>query len=134
MNTCVCNPGYTLGTDTKTCADDDECAAAATNDCAATAANGQCTNKPGTFECSCLNDYILGPNNECVGKGIVFSQCNSVILGVLIKQTLQDMLTANYGKNNVLVHEMLQSLLNGMLYKALLSVFTSMSCKSRLHI
>ncbi|XP_035694495.1 mucin-like protein [Branchiostoma floridae] len=54
---CDCNAGYNLDSDGITCNDFDECANAANNSCDPT--NGQCTNLPGTFNCSCSTGYQI---------------------------------------------------------------------------
>lgn len=68
INTCSCNPGYTLSEDDASCTDNDECAAASDNNCAPADNNGICTNTDGGFVCSCAEGYTLGPNNVCDGN------------------------------------------------------------------
>lgn len=65
-DTCSCNPGFTLQDD-GSCTDVDECTDGA-DTCASAADNGVCTNNPGSYSCSCIGGYTLGPSNECDGK------------------------------------------------------------------
>ena len=57
------------------CTDLDECASAASNDCAATA---ECINTIGSFTCSCVDGFIdtspvdLGAGRICEGKMFFF--------------------------------------------------------------
>jgi len=56
--TCACLPGYSLGGDSLSCADTNECSVN-NGGC-----QGNCTNTVGSFVCSCAPGYYLAPNNQ----------------------------------------------------------------------
>jgi len=65
VDTCTCNPGYSLDSaDNSTCIDIDECM---TNTSLCDKNLGVCENVEGSYTCSCLNDFTVGPNGECEG-------------------------------------------------------------------
>ncbi|KAF6016505.1 hypothetical protein EB796_025191 [Bugula neritina] len=79
VDTCTCNPGYSLDSaDNSTCIDIDECA---TNTSSCDKNLGVCENVEGSYTCSCLNDFTVGPNGECedrdggFGEWSLFSNC-----------------------------------------------------------
>ncbi|KAH9492131.1 hypothetical protein Btru_048687, partial [Bulinus truncatus] len=66
---CGCSDGYRLNTDSKTCADINECAEM-TAKC-----EQQCTNKPGSFECVCYAGFNM-INKECQLDATDKEKCN----------------------------------------------------------
>ncbi|KAH9523872.1 hypothetical protein Btru_047284, partial [Bulinus truncatus] len=66
---CGCSDGYRLNTDSKTCADINECAEM-TAKC-----EQQCTNKPGSFECACYAGFNM-INKECQLDATDKEKCN----------------------------------------------------------
>lgn len=87
---CSCNEGYQLSSaGDKTCVDIDECKA--WNPCAQ-----ECTNKVGSFRCSCSADFVLGGDKRsCVSLGLshnVLYSINDQIRNITGSSLLVDVL------------------------------------------
>ncbi|XP_013379695.1 fibrillin-1 [Lingula anatina] len=93
---CSCSAGYVLGSDGKTCEDDDECAVR-NGDCSHT-----CKNNLGGYKCECPSGYELeddqltcrGPDPLCYG-GQVWKTCGSDCTATCEERDTPSMCTLN---------------------------------------
>ncbi|KAK3103588.1 hypothetical protein FSP39_020372 [Pinctada imbricata] len=66
QDTCTCQDGYSVSTSDNTlCEDINECQASP-GPCDQNF--GSCTNTQGSYNCSCTQDYILGPSDSCADR------------------------------------------------------------------
>lgn len=64
---CLCNKGYRLDNNNRTCQDINECKEGDINPC-----HHQCTNLVGSYKCSCRDGYKLNyDKTSCSGMGMV---------------------------------------------------------------